>query len=144
MRPAKDTDGTSGDAGGNAATLTSSNNNNSSSSSKARTSQKQVEKIVLQYLQDKGYKEAEKALRSDAKLEGSESTLADLASRFPANEVGADASVPSWVMFYNQAEQGNPDAYNQSYGSLRRWIDSSLDVYKHELYAASYPVFVHA
>ncbi|ORX67172.1 WD40 repeat-like protein [Linderina pennispora] len=115
MRPAKDTDGTSGDAGG-------------SSSSKARTSQKQVEKIVLQYLQDKGYKEAEKALRNDAKLEGSESTLADLASGFPANEVGADAS----------------DAYNQSYGSLRRWIDSSLDVYKHELYAASYPVFVHA
>ncbi|KAJ1950121.1 Transcription initiation factor TFIID subunit 5 [Linderina macrospora] len=139
MRPTKDTDGNGGDASGNAAAATSG-----SSTAKTRASQKQVEKIVLQYLQDKGYKEAEKALRSDAKLEGSESTLADLAGGFPANEVGSDASVPSWVLFYNEAEQGNPDAYNQSYGSLRRWIDSSLDVYKHELYAASYPVFVHA
>ncbi|KAJ2002496.1 Transcription initiation factor TFIID subunit 5 [Coemansia thaxteri] len=107
-------------------------------------SQKQVEKVVLQYLKSKGYKDAEKALRADANLDGAESTMADLANAFPASEVGSDASVPNWILFYNEAEEGNPDAYNQSYGELRRWIDNSLDVYKHELYAASYPVFVHA
>ncbi|KAI8320440.1 WD40 repeat-like protein [Martensiomyces pterosporus] len=107
-------------------------------------SQKQIEKIVLQYLKDKGYKDAEKALREDAKLDGAETTLSDMASAFPAGEVGSDASVPSWILFYNEAEQGNPDAYNQSYGELRRWIDSSLDVYKHELYAVSFPIFVHS
>ncbi|KAJ1907313.1 Transcription initiation factor TFIID subunit 5 [Coemansia sp. IMI 209127] len=107
-------------------------------------SQKHIEKIVLQYLKSKGYKDAEKALREDAMLDISETTLTDLANAFPASEVGSDASVPSWILFYNEAEQGNPDAYNQSYKELRRWIDSSLDVYKHELYAASYPIFAHS
>ncbi|KAJ2740286.1 Transcription initiation factor TFIID subunit 5 [Coemansia sp. BCRC 34301] len=108
------------------------------------SSGKQVEKVVLQYLKSKGYREAEKALRADAKLSGQESTLSSLAQAFPGSEAGADASVPSWILFYNSAEEGNPDAYNQSYGALRRWIDSSLDAYKAELYAASYPMFVHA
>ncbi|KAJ2827742.1 Transcription initiation factor TFIID subunit 5, partial [Coemansia sp. 'formosensis'] len=109
-----------------------------------QASQKQVDKVVLQYLKSKGYRDAEKALRADAKLLGQESSLGDMAQAFPGSEVGSDASVPNWIMFYNEAEEGNPDAYNQSYGELRRWIDSSLDVYKHELYAASYPVFVHS
>ncbi|KAJ2726470.1 Transcription initiation factor TFIID subunit 5 [Coemansia sp. Benny D115] len=114
-------------------------------SSTGRTgSQKQVEKIVLQFLKAKGYKDAEKALRENASLDGLESTIGDLANAFPASEVGADASVPNWIMFYSEAEEGNPDAYAQSYGELRRWIDSSLDVYKHELYAASYPIFVNS
>lgn len=107
-------------------------------------SKKHVEKIVLQYLKSKGYKDAERALRANAKLDGLETTLGDLAGAFPTGEVGSDASIPDWIMFYNEAEEGNPDAYNQSYQELRRWIDSSLDVYKHELYAASYPIFVHA
>ncbi|KAJ1825030.1 Transcription initiation factor TFIID subunit 5 [Coemansia sp. RSA 2671] len=107
-------------------------------------SQKHIEKVVLHYLKRKGYRGAENALRSDAKLIGQESTLGDLAQAFPGSEVGSDASVPNWILFYNESEEGNPDAYNQSYGELRRWIDSSLDVYKHELYAASYPVFVHS
>ncbi|KAJ2159268.1 Transcription initiation factor TFIID subunit 5 [Coemansia sp. RSA 552] len=109
-----------------------------------QASQKQVEKIVLQYLKSKGYRNAEKALRSDATLDGAETTLGDLATAFPAGEMGLDASVPDWVLFYSEAEQGNPDAYSQSYRELRRWIDSSLDVYKHELYAVSYPIFVHS
>ncbi|KAJ1964707.1 Transcription initiation factor TFIID subunit 5 [Dipsacomyces acuminosporus] len=118
--------------------------NGSSSTGNSGVSQKHVEKIVLQYLKDKGYHDAEKALREDAKLDRMETTLADMASAFPAGEVGSDASVPNWILFYNEAEQGNPDAYSQSYGELRRWIDSSLDVYKHELYAVSYPIFVHS
>ncbi|KAJ2708341.1 Transcription initiation factor TFIID subunit 5, partial [Coemansia spiralis] len=107
-------------------------------------SHKQREKIVLQYLKAKGYRNAEKALREDALLSGGESTLGDLAAAFPASEMEADASVPSWILLFSEAEQGNPDAHSQSYRELRRWIDSSLDVYKHELYAASYPIFVHS
>ncbi|KAJ1813142.1 hypothetical protein LPJ56_003562, partial [Coemansia sp. RSA 2599] len=57
-----------------------------------QASQKRVEKIVLQYLKSKGYKDAEKALRENANLEGLETTLADLANAFPGNEVGSDAS----------------------------------------------------
>ncbi|KAJ2261955.1 Transcription initiation factor TFIID subunit 5 [Coemansia sp. RSA 376] len=132
-------DGADSSTGPSATTQTAGSNVN------GRTGpQKQVEKVVLQFLKTKGYREAEKALRADAKLSGQESTLGDLSQTFPGSEMGSDASVPNWILFYNEAEEGNPDAYNQSYGALRRWIDSSLDVYKHELYAASYPVFVHA
>ncbi|KAJ2502767.1 Transcription initiation factor TFIID subunit 5 [Coemansia sp. RSA 1972] len=117
---------------------------NSGNGSRRQASQKQVEKIVLQYLKTKGYRNAEKALREDAIMDGAETTIGDLASVFPASEMGSDANVPEWVLFYSEAEQGNPDAYSQSYRELRRWTDSSLDVYRHELYAASFPIFVHA
>ncbi|KAI9471587.1 Transcription initiation factor TFIID subunit 5 [Coemansia sp. RSA 989] len=130
--------------GGNMNNTANGGSEAAGSSTGRQASQKQVEKVVLQYLKSKGYKNAEKALREDATMDGMETTLGDLASAFPANEMGSDASVPEWVMFYSEAEQGNPDAYSQSYRELRRWIDSSLDIYKHELYAVSYPIFVHA
>ncbi|KAJ1857453.1 Transcription initiation factor TFIID subunit 5 [Coemansia sp. RSA 1822] len=117
---------------------------NSGNGNRRQASQKQVEKIVLQYLKTKGYRNAEKALREDAIMDGAETTIGDLASVFPASEMGSDANVPEWVLFYSEAEQGNPDAYSQSYRELRRWTDSSLDVYRHELYAVSFPIFVHA
>ncbi|KAJ2315426.1 Transcription initiation factor TFIID subunit 5 [Coemansia sp. RSA 2611] len=132
------------DAVDDAGSTTNGGVGGSGSANGRQASKKQVEKVVLQYLKSKGYRNAEKALREDATLDGAEITISDLASAFPANEIGADANVPEWVLFYSEAEQGNPDAYSQSYRELRRWIDSSLDVYKHELYAASYPIFVHA
>ncbi|KAJ1734673.1 Transcription initiation factor TFIID subunit 5 [Coemansia biformis] len=131
-----------GGAGSSAASAAGGGGNSNGSTKHA--SQKQREKIVLQYLKTKGYRNAEKALREDALLDGDESTLGALAAAFPASEMGADASVPSWILLFSEAEQGNPDAHCQSYRELRRWIDSSLDVYKHELYAASYPIFVHS
>ncbi|KAJ2818370.1 Transcription initiation factor TFIID subunit 5, partial [Coemansia erecta] len=134
---ALDDSGVSGSGGG-------ANGGAGGSGSGRQASQKQVEKIVLQYLKSKGYRNAEKALREDAIMDGAETTIGDLASVFPASEMGSDANVPEWVLFYSEAEQGNPDAYSQSYRELRRWTDSSLDVYKHELYAVSYPIFVHA
>ena len=108
-------------------------------------SKKHVERIVLQYLQSKGYTSAEQALREDARLDSdNEISLEDLANVFPSDEIGTDINVPSWILMYNQAEQGNPDIYSQSYGNLRRWIDTSLDMYKSELFATSYPLFVHS
>ncbi|KAJ1993654.1 Transcription initiation factor TFIID subunit 5 [Coemansia umbellata] len=132
--------------GGDSNRIDNSNSGGASSAGAGgrNASQKHIEKIVLQYLKSKGYKDAEKALRENAMLDTAETTLGDLSNAFPASEVGSDASVPNWILFYNEAEQGNPDAYSQSYKELRRWIDNSLDVYKHELYAASYPIFVHS
>ncbi|KAL0080985.1 WD40-repeat-containing domain protein [Phycomyces blakesleeanus] len=53
-------------------------------------------------------------------------------------------SVPSHVLKYKDAEQGDPDAYNVSYKSLREWIENSLDWYKPELRSVLFPIFVHA
>ncbi|KAJ1677595.1 Transcription initiation factor TFIID subunit 5, partial [Spiromyces aspiralis] len=120
---------------------------NGPSAKEQDASKKHVERIVLQYLQSKGYKSAEQALREEADLnagENNEISLEELAKMFPTDETSDDVNVPSWILMYNQAEQGNPDAYGQSYSSLRRWIDMSLDIYKNELFAVSYPLFVHS
>ncbi|RKP37739.1 WD40-repeat-containing domain protein [Dimargaris cristalligena] len=96
-----------------------------------------VDRIVLQYLQSKGYSKAAASLASEAPVQ----SLVELADQFQPNE---DVSVPNYILFYNDAEQGNPDIYRSSYGQLRNWIERSLELYQPELLTISYPIFVHA
>lgn len=39
--------------------------------------------------------------------------------------------------------EGDPDLYEMAYMELRRFVDESLDIYKHELAMILFPVFVH-
>ncbi|KAJ1925228.1 Transcription initiation factor TFIID subunit 5 [Tieghemiomyces parasiticus] len=97
----------------------------------------EVNQIVLHYLQSKGYARTASSLQSEAHVQ----SLADLAQTFHPT---SDVSLPNYVLFYNEAEQGNPDAYRSSYSTLRYWIDRSLELYQPELRTVAYPVFVHA
>lgn len=38
---------------------------------------------------------------------------------------------------------GDPDAYDAAYGALLDWVCNSLDLYKYELHAVTFPLFVH-
>ncbi|KAG7392939.1 Transcription initiation factor TFIID subunit 5 [Phytophthora pseudosyringae] len=38
---------------------------------------------------------------------------------------------------------GNPGAYDEAYGKLLDWICNSLDMYRNELHAVAFPIFVH-
>lgn len=38
---------------------------------------------------------------------------------------------------------GDPSAYEHAYAQLMDWISNSLDLYKYELHAVAFPVFVH-
>ncbi|KAK1931587.1 Transcription initiation factor TFIID subunit 5 [Phytophthora citrophthora] len=38
---------------------------------------------------------------------------------------------------------GNPEAYEEAYGKLLDWICNSLDMYRNELHAVAFPIFVH-
>ncbi|KAJ1922302.1 Transcription initiation factor TFIID subunit 5 [Mycoemilia scoparia] len=137
--------GGSNSGAGSGAATPHPNNNGAPKGKDSEQTNKHVEMILAQYLKSKGYASAEQALREDASLDQEkEISLEELAKIFPNEEIGSDINIPSWVLMYNQAEQGNPDAYAQSYGELRRWIDTSLDMYKNELFAVSYPLFIHS
>ncbi|KAK9759486.1 Transcription initiation factor TFIID subunit 5, partial [Basidiobolus ranarum] len=88
------------------------------------TNSPDADKVVLSYLSKKGYRQTETMLRHEAKVQSLNELVA---TDFTSQD---EASVPDYLLFYNEAEQGNPDAYGDSYLSLRRWIENSLDLYK--------------
>jgi transcription initiation factor TFIID subunit 5 len=79
--------------------------------------QQDVDRIVLNYLNQKGYRKAELALRREANL----LTLQELTSLASAEQ---DAKK------HERDDLSSPDAYEQAYLSLRRWVQNSLDLYK--------------
>lgn len=52
-----------------------------------------------------------------------------------------DSDVSSVLAAYKS--EGDPEIYENSYLELRRFVEESLDIYKHELGLILYPVFVH-
>lgn len=68
-----------------------------------------------------GFEQSEAAFRKEAKLV-SDNLL----------EVGTskENSVSDYILFYNESEASNPNAYERSYERLRRWVEDSIDKYK--------------
>lgn len=65
-----------------------------------------------------------------------EANLNDIPEHVPV-----DSDVSSVLAAYKS--EGDPDLYEYAYLELRRFVDESLDIYKHELALILYPVFVH-
>jgi hypothetical protein len=95
----------------------------SSAGGDATKNQEQLDRIVLGYLKRKGYRLTEDAFKREARLQ----TLNELSCEL---QPGADASIPNYVLYYSQAEQGDPGVYQRSFEALRRWLDTSLDMYR--------------
>ncbi|EDS41798.1 transcription initiation factor TFIID subunit 5 [Culex quinquefasciatus] len=75
-------------------------------------------------------------------LKGTEDLLKKEASLsdIPENAAG-EADVNSVLAAYKS--EGDPDIYENSYMDLRRFVEESLDIYRHELGLILYPVVVH-
>jgi transcription initiation factor TFIID subunit 5 len=86
-------------------------------------SAEEIDKIVLFYLNKKGYKNAEAVFKQESRV----STIEDLEQEITQE---LDASVSNFILFHQQEELNNPAVYEQSYGKLKRWIEDSLDLYK--------------
>ncbi|KAI8826680.1 WD40-repeat-containing domain protein [Fimicolochytrium jonesii] len=103
----------------------------------------QADRIVANYLKNRGYQQTEAALRKEAP-----GTAAGQAGSSSSNawapRNGAKVSIPDYILFHNENEANNPSGYQQSYGRLRKWIDNSIDRYKLELRRVLFPIFVHA
>lgn len=87
---------------------------------------------VLKFLKKNKLQETEQILRKEAKL------LGDGALQEDAQTTSDVSSVLS-----TYKSEGDPDIYEDTYTSFKRFIEASLDSYRHELAMVLYPAFVH-
>lgn len=87
---------------------------------------------VLKFLKKNKLQETEQILRKEAKL------LGDGALQEDAQTTSDVSSVLS-----TYKSEGDPDIYEDTYTSFKRFIEASLDSYRHELSMVLYPAFVH-
>lgn len=98
-----------------------------------RTNAAAADRLVLEYLRKRGYKTAEMALlQHDMKGPN-------------LKDMHVDEDLRSVLMLGNVGGLGEGGfvAGREAYEELRRWVDGSLDIYKGELTAVLYPMFVH-
>ena len=84
----------------------------------------ELNKIVIDYLNKKGYTRTEAVLRLEA-------------NRNTAGAIGDAKGSAAWL-------DGTPKAYEHAYQLLRDWTEASLDIYKPELRKVLYPIFIHS
>ena len=84
----------------------------------------ELNKIVIDYLNKKGYTRTEAVLRLEA-------------NRNTAGALGDTKGSAAWL-------DGTPGAYQHAYNILRAWTEASLSIYRDELRKILFPVFVHS
>lgn len=93
-----------------------------------------LNRIVLEYLNKKGYHKTEAVLR----VESSHTPTPPLPAPSGPVDAVTDRNTPG------SSFQGfGPEAYERGYSMLKTWVESSLDIYRPELYRVLYPIFVH-
>ena len=103
---------------------------------------------VLAFLRKKGFRGTEKTLLSEIEGNGSAS-VAGINSSVASNSLNSSVGQPVKVgagdssVLSSYKSEGDPSLYAAVYIDLTRFIEGSLDMYKHELALILYPVFVH-
>ncbi|XP_011500143.1 PREDICTED: transcription initiation factor TFIID subunit 5 [Ceratosolen solmsi marchali] len=86
---------------------------------------------LLQLLHKYNFKDTEELFRKEANL--IDVSIEDAQQ--------SDSEVNSVLSAYKS--EGDPALYEKSYGELKKFVEGSLDIYKHELGTILYPVLVH-
>ncbi|CDK27805.1 unnamed protein product [Kuraishia capsulata CBS 1993] len=115
-------------------------------------SQAELNRIVLEYLNKKGYHQTEAMLR----VESSRLLTPQGPMQTPNNSAIAPPSAPNAQrnrLPFQQNQQHiqqqqailreTPQAYTRAYSMLRSWCESSLDLYRYELEKILFPIFIH-
>ena len=80
---------------------------------------KELDKIVLNYLTQKGYKHTELMFRNEIRAHAGED--------YSMDDMNA---VSGYQFFPTDPDSSNPDSYISSYADLRTLIERSMDLYK--------------
>lgn len=116
-----------------------------------------LNRIVLEYLNKKGYTKTEAMLRLESARtatpaggsnSSNNSSNNTTASGNNSPRTGSRSSTPTQQQQQQQQQRyeqkpEDPTAYIRGYCSLKNWTDSSLDLYQPELRRVLYPIFVH-
>jgi len=101
-----------------------------------------LDRVVLRYLQRRGYRNAAGVLRTESGL-ARRLAEADAASGMSvASAMGADAAISDHLLYHAEAET-DPRGAASGYATLREWAQNSLDMYKSELCRVLFPMFAH-
>lgn len=94
-----------------------------------------LNRIVLEYLNKKGYLKTEAMLRVESSHIPTQAlpNFAGNGSRQPITDESSVITV----------EKLDPETYERGYSMLKAWVESSLDIYRPELFRVLYPLFVH-
>ncbi|KAG1699255.1 hypothetical protein DVH05_014172 [Phytophthora capsici] len=111
-----------------------------------------MDELLLKYLRTRGYyvsrTEAQHPHATEEerrRLLGNEAArIEDASIHKYARQLGltTEACSANHLLFYGLTG-GNPEAYEEAYGKLLDWICNSLDMYRNELHAVAFPIFVH-
>lgn len=89
---------------------------------------KVAEQLILGFLRARGYRSTEAALKAESRVNA------------PANS-NLGFSLANFFQAFHDAR--SPDTYQETFESLKDWIESCLDRYRQELEKIMFPVFVH-
>ncbi|KAL6495011.1 Transcription initiation factor TFIID subunit 5 [Orobanche gracilis] len=94
--------------------------------------QEEIDKVVLAYLDKRGFKQAGLAFQQEKQQhgKGSDPSTAQI-----------DPDIAKQILAFSEVD--SPAQYQEGYSKLRSWAYSSLDQYQHELVRVLYPVFLH-
>lgn len=150
-----------GNASANANAGGSGASGNAPAASKPGFSASDLNRIVLEYLNKKGYHRTEQMLRAESSRTLTPPNKNAAASNtIPASSASATAitgstttakpvSNPSMPLKRDnngqliKPQQVTPLHYFRAYSMLKNWIDSSLELYKPELSRIIYPIFIY-
>jgi len=88
--------------------------------SNVRMKDKEHEAVMLAYLRQRGFKQAEDISRIESKVQSLEQM---------AFNVDSNPTLTNYLSLYNPLESV-PSGYDESYGALRNWVYASLDLYR--------------
>jgi transcription initiation factor TFIID subunit 5 len=95
-----------------------------------------LNRIVLEYLNKKGYLKTEAMLRVESSHIPTQPlpNLGGNGSRQPITDESSVVTTTETIV---------PETYERGYSMLKAWVESSLDIYRPELFRVLYPLFVH-
>ncbi|KAH6806726.1 TBP-associated factor 5 [Perilla frutescens var. frutescens] len=96
--------------------------------------EEEIDKVVLAYLDKRGFKQAGLAFQQEKQQTSKGSNASSTAQ--------IDPDIAKQILSFSEVD--GPAQYQEGYSKLRSWAYSSLDQYQHELVRVLYPVFIHA
>ncbi len=112
---------------------------------KQQFSQADLNRIVLEYLNKKGYVKTEATLRMESShtTTPQHSTPTPSNSSYPTHPNSANNSNNSNSVGSRSSYLESPEVYNRGYTLLKDWVQTSLELYRSQLQKLLYPIFVH-
>ncbi|XP_073286914.1 transcription initiation factor TFIID subunit 5-like [Primulina huaijiensis] len=95
--------------------------------------EEEIDKVVLAYLDKRGFKQAGLAFQQERHQNCKGSDTSSTAQ--------IDPEIAKQILAFSEVD--GPAQYQEGYNKLRSWAYSSLDQYQHELVRVLYPVFIH-